>query len=125
MTTAHRISCADGSLLRLENHTWGRKSLKGMRNRLLKTFITRHYIILTSILYRVRTLTHITRKNQKIARTPHILGRLNACANSVYKALLRFSRAPGMRLRIGRLLVTLYVGMAPTRNICHTSPQIR
>ena len=37
----------------LENHTWGRKSLKGLRNRLLKirTFITRHYIILTSLLY--------------------------------------------------------------------------
>ena len=37
----------------LENHTWGRKSLKGMRNRLLKiqTFLTRHYIILTSLLY--------------------------------------------------------------------------
>ena len=30
---------------RLENHTWDRKSLKGLRNRLLKirTFITRHY----------------------------------------------------------------------------------
>ena len=40
----------------------------------------------------------MTRKNQKIARSPHILGRLNACANSVYQALLRFSRAPGTRL---------------------------
>ena len=43
---------------------------------------------------------HMTRKNQKIARSPHILGRLNACANSVYQALLRFSRAPGTRLRL-------------------------
>ena len=41
---------------------------------------------------------HITWKNQKIARSPHILGRLNACANSVYQVLLRFSCAPGTRL---------------------------
>ena len=41
---------------------------------------------------------HITRKNQKIVRSPHTLGRLNACANSVYQALPRFSRAPGTRL---------------------------
>ena len=68
----------------LENHTWGHKPLKGLRNCLLKirTFITRHYnIILRSLLYRVQTLTsHNTRKNQKIVQSPHILGRLNACA---------------------------------------------
>ena len=41
---------------------------------------------------------HVMWKNQKIARNPHILGRLNACANSVYQALLRFYRMPGTRL---------------------------
>ena len=40
----------------------------------------------------------MTRKNQKIAQSAHILGRLNACANSVYQALLHFSCAPGTRL---------------------------
>ena len=52
---------------RVENHTWGRKSLKGIRNRLFKirTFNTRHYIILTSLLYQVRTLTsHDTEKSE-------------------------------------------------------------
>ena len=29
-----------------------------------------------------------------------MLGRLNACANSVYQALLRFSHAPGTRLEL-------------------------
>ena len=59
----------------LENHTWGRKSLKGMRNRLLKirTFITHHYIILTSLLYRVRTLTsHDTEESENSPESPHL-----------------------------------------------------
>ena len=30
------VESLEGSLLGLENHTWGRKSLKGMRNRLMK-----------------------------------------------------------------------------------------
>ena len=37
----------------------------------------------------------MTWKNQKIARSPHILGRLNACANIVYQVHLRFLCAPG------------------------------
>ena len=72
-----------------------------MANRLLKirTFITRHYIILTSLLYRVRTLTsHDTEESENSPESPH-LGEINACANSVYQALLRFTRAPGTRLR--------------------------
>ena len=59
----------------LENHTWGRKSLKGMRNHLLKirTFITRHYIILTSLLYRVRTLmSHDTEESENSPEFPHL-----------------------------------------------------
>ena len=59
----------------LENHTWGRKLLKGMRNRLLKirTFITRHYIILTSLLYSVRTLTsHDTEESENSLEPPHL-----------------------------------------------------
>ena len=59
----------------LDNHTWGRKLLKGMRNRLLKiqTFITRHYIILTSLLYRVRTLTsHDTEESKNSPESPHL-----------------------------------------------------
>ena len=59
----------------LENHTWDRKSLKGLRNRLLKirTFITRHYIILTSLLYRVRTLTsHDTEESENSPESPHL-----------------------------------------------------
>ena len=54
----------------LENHTWG-----GMRNRLLKiqTFITRHYIILTSSLYRVQTLTsHETEESENCLESPHL-----------------------------------------------------
>ena len=61
----------------LENHTWDRKPLKGLRNRLLKmkiqTFITRHYIILTSLLYRVRTLTsHDTEESENSPESPHL-----------------------------------------------------
>ena len=46
-----------------------------MRNRLLKiqTFVTRHYIFLTSILYRVQILTS---HNTKIARTPQEIKRM-------------------------------------------------
>ena len=37
----------------------------------------------------------MTQKNQKIAQTPHILGRFNACENSVYQALPFFTHTPG------------------------------
>ena len=89
----------EGSLLHLENHTWDCKLLKGMKNCLLKIW-TCHYIILASILAKSKyeLWRHITRKNQKIVRTPHILGRLNACENSVYQALLRFLRSLRTRL---------------------------
>ena len=55
-----------------ENHTWGRKLLKGLRNRLLK-IRTFHYIILTSLLYRVRTLTsHDTEESENSPESPHL-----------------------------------------------------
>ena len=41
----------------------------------------------------------MTRKNQKIAQSPHTMGRLNACENSVYQALLHSSNVPGTRLQ--------------------------
>ena len=51
----------------LENHTWGRKSLKGLINCLLKI------IILTSLLYRVRTLTsHNTEESENSPEPPHL-----------------------------------------------------
>ena len=59
----------------LENHTWSRKSLKVLKNRLLKirTFITPHYIILTSLLYRVRILTpHDTEESENSRESPHL-----------------------------------------------------
>ena len=49
-------------------------------------------MILTSILYRVRTLTSHNTEESENSPSPHILKRLNACANSVYQELLRFSR---------------------------------
>ena len=53
-------------LLWFENHTWGRKSLKSMRNCYF------HYIILTSILYRVQILTsHNTEKSEN-SQSPHL-----------------------------------------------------
>ena len=69
----------------LENRTWGQKSLKGMTNRLLKiqTFITRHYIILTSLLYRVRTLTsHDTKESENTPESLH-LGEIKTHAQTV------------------------------------------
>ena len=103
MTTAYRISCRgkswkfrEGSLLRLENHTWGRKSLKGMRNRLLKiwTFITCHYIILTSILYRVRALTsHNTEESENSPDSPHLGEIKRTCKQCVPGAPPFFTRA--------------------------------
>ena len=84
---------------RVENHACILKLLKGMRNRLLKiqTFITRHYIILTSLLYWVRTLTsHDTEESKNSPESP-LLGEVK-CMHSVYQALLHFSHAPGMRL---------------------------
>ena len=51
----------------------------------------------------------MTQKNQKIAPSPYILGRLNTCANSVYQALLHFSHAPGMRLPTGLKLTHINI----------------
>ena len=77
-------------------------------------------MILTSILYRVQTLTSQTMKNQKIARSPHTLGRLNACANSVYQALFRFLRAPGTRLA-WEVYAGRWQGRIPTANTYYTT----
>ena len=57
----------------LENHIV--KSLKAMRNRLLKfpTFITRRYSILTSLLYQVRTLmSYDTEESENSPESPHL-----------------------------------------------------
>ena len=64
---------------------------------MLQSELSLHAIIVSWQVYYIESKLwrHITRKNQKIARSPHILGRLNACSNSVYQALFRFSRAPG------------------------------
>ena len=59
-----------------------------------------HAIILSWQVYYIEPelWRHMARKNQKIAWSPHILGRLNTCANSVYQALLHFLCTPGTRL---------------------------
>ena len=54
--------------------TWT-ATLKGMRNRLLKirTFNTRHYIILTSLLYQIQTLTsRDTEESENSPECPHL-----------------------------------------------------
>ena len=85
MTTVYQISCAKCKrrVESLENHTWGRKSLKG----LLAENPLHTIIILSWQVYYIKSelWCHITQKNQKIVRSLHILGRLNACANSVYQ----------------------------------------
>ena len=102
----------------LENHTWGRKSLKGMRNRLLKirTFITRHYIILTSLLYRVQTLTsHDTEESENSPESPH-LGEIKRMRKQCEPgASPFFLRAPGTRLQ-----VTYHTYLASGRRLSHT-----
>ena len=92
----------DGCLLLIENHTRGHKLLKGMRNRLLKirTLITRHYVILTSILYRVRTLTsHNTEESENSPDSPHLGETKRMRKQCVPQALLHFSCVPGTRLK--------------------------
>ena len=74
MTTAYRISSVRSASGELKVWRTILNSLKGMRNRLLKiqTFITRHYIILTSLLYRVRTLTsHNTEESENSPESTH------------------------------------------------------
>ena len=92
----------DGCLLLIENHTRGHKLLKGMRNRLLKiqTLITRHYVILTSILYRVQTLTsHNTEESENSPDSPHLGETKRMRKQCVPQALLHFSCVPGTRLK--------------------------
>ena len=72
---AYRISSVRSASGELKVWRTILNSLKGMRNRLLKiqTFITRHYIILTSLLYRVRTLTsHDTEESENSPESPHL-----------------------------------------------------
>ena len=66
----------------------------------LQSELSWHAIIVSWQVYYIESelWRHVTWKNQKIARSPHILGRLDTCANSVYQVLLPFSRAPGTRL---------------------------
>ena len=108
----------------LENHTWGRKSLKGMRNRLLKirTFITRHYIILTSLLYRVRTLTsHDTEESENSPESPH-LGEIKRMRKQCTRRFSFFLRAPGTRLVMYVTFQYLTVSCVPaTDRVCDIS----
>ena len=55
----------------------------------LQSELSLHAIVISWQVYYIESelWRHITRKNQKIPRSPHILGRLIACANSVYQAL--------------------------------------
>ena len=80
----------------LENHTWGRKSLKGLKKRFLKirTFIRRHYTILTSLLYRVRTLTSHDTEESEYSRESPRLGEIKRMRKQcVPGASLFFARA--------------------------------
>ena len=96
---ANSCKFRDGSSLRLENHTWVASRWRAWKITCWKSELALHAIILSWQVYYIESelWRHITRKNQKIARTPHILGRLNACTNSVYQALLRFSRTSETR----------------------------
>ena len=90
----------------LENHTWGRKSLKGLRNHLLKirTFITRHYIILTSLLYRVRTLTsHDTEESENSPESTH-LGEIKRMRKQCAPGASPFFARAGNEARLARSL---------------------
>ena len=77
--------------------------LKGLRNRLLKipTFITRHYIILnilTSLLYRVRTLTsHDTEESENSPESPH-LGEIKCMRKQCVPGASPFFAHAGTRL---------------------------
>ena len=72
MTTAYRFSPVRSASGELKVWSTILKSLKGMRNRLLKiqTFITRHYIILTSLLYRVRMTSRDTEESENSPESP-------------------------------------------------------
>ena len=87
-------------MLMMLNDDDGLPNLKGMRNRLLKiqTFITDHYIILTNLLYRVRTLTsHDTEESENSSESPH-LGEIKRMRKQCVPGASRYSRAPGSRL---------------------------
>ena len=94
---AYRISCA------VQAESWkfgepylGAQVAEGHEKSLgEKHELSLHAIILSWQVYYIESelWRHMAQKNQKIAQSPHILGRLNACTNSVYQVLLRFSRA--------------------------------
>ena len=110
MTTAYRISCAKCKQIVESLETAlcsGLTTILGVTSQwrareivCWKSELSLHAIILSWQVYYVESelWCHITQKNQKIVRTPHILGRLNTCANNVYQALLHFSHTPEMRL---------------------------
>ena len=96
----------------LENHTWGRKSLKGLRNHLVKirTFITRHYIILTSLLYRVRTLTsHDTEESENSPESPH-LGEIKRMRKQCVPGASPFFARAGDEARLSRSFPPASIG---------------
>ena len=77
MTTVYWLSC-----VQVQAESWnfrepylGSQVAEGLRNCLLKiwAFITSHYIILTSLLYRVQTLTsHDTEESKNCPESPHL-----------------------------------------------------
>ena len=65
---------------------------------MIQTFITRHYIILTSLLYRVQTLTsHDTKKSENSPGFPH-LGEIKRMRKQCIPGASPFLHAPGTRL---------------------------
>ena len=84
-----------------------------MRNRLLKiqTFITRHYIILTSLLYRVRTLTsHDTEESENSPESPH-LGEIKRMRKYCVPGASPFFARISPALATGFVIQGCYTGM--------------
>ena len=110
MTTAYQILCAKCKQIVESLETAlcsGLRTILGVTSRwraweivCWKSELSLHAIILSWQVYYIESelWCHITRKNQKIAQAPHILLRLNACANNMYQVLLHFSHTPGTRL---------------------------
>ena len=106
MTTAYRVSSVRSASEELKVWRTTLKSLKGMRNCLLKiqTFITCHYIILTSLLYRVWTLmSHDTEESENSLESPHLK---HMCKQCVPGTSLFFVRA-GDEANLSRACVAI------------------
>ena len=109
MTTAYRISCMRSASGELKVQRWQwtkfKKEVSSCAAIFLKiqAFITCHYIytciILTSLLYRVRTLaSNDTKESENSLESPHLGEIKRMCKQCIPGAPLFFARAPGMRL---------------------------